>query len=66
MEGTEQLVPLIGVGAREVLLALLQLQLEGINSSSQAPFLCNQAGNFIVHVMIPLELSCNSPVFLGP
>ena len=65
MESAKELVPLIGMGAKEALLALLQLQLEGFNGSSQAPLLCNHAGNVIVHVMIPLELSCNSPVFLG-
>ena len=66
MEGVEELVPLIGIGAEEVSLALLQLLLEGFNGSGQAPLLCNQGGNVMVHVMVLLELSCNSPVFLGP
>ena len=65
MEGTEELVPLIGMGAKEMPLALLQLVMEGLNGSSHAPVLCNQGGNDIVHVMVPLELSCNSPVLLG-
>ena len=62
----EELVLLVGMGAKEVVLALVQLLLEGFNRSSQAPLLCDQGGNFIVHVMVPLELSCNSPVLLGP
>ena len=65
MEGMEELIPLIGIGAEEALLALVQLLLEGFNGSGQALLLCNQAGNVIMHVMVPLELSCNSPVFLG-
>ena len=62
----EELVPLVGMGAKEALLALVQLLLEGFNGSSQAPLLCDQAGNVIMCVMVPLELSCNHPVLLGP
>ena len=65
MKGAEELVPLVCVGAKEVLLALLLLKVEGLNGSSQAPLLSDQAGNVIVHVMKQLELSCNSTVFLG-
>ena len=66
MEGAEELVLLIGVGAKQLSLALVQLELGHFNSSGHAPLLCDQGGNFIMHVMVPLELSCNSPVFLGP
>ena len=66
MEGTEELVPLVGVGAEQTLLALVQLDLGCFDGSGHAPLLCNQGGNFSVHVMVPLELSCNSPVLLGP
>ena len=65
MKGTEELVPLVSMGAKEVSLTLVQLLLEGFNGSGQAPLLCNQAGNIIVHVMVLLELSCNSPVLLS-
>ena len=65
MEGAEELVPLVGMGAKQALLALVQLQLGHFDGSSHAPLLCNQGGNFSVGVMIPLELSCDSPVFLG-
>ena len=65
MEGAEELVPLVGMGAEQSALALVQLELGGLDGSSHTPFLCNQGSNLIVHVMIPLELSCNSPVFLG-
>ena len=65
MKGTEELVPLVGMGAKEVSLTLIQLLLEGFNSSSQALLLCNQAGNVIAHVMVLLKLSCNSPVLLS-
>ena len=65
MEGIKELVQLIGMGAKEASLALLQLLLEGLNASGQALVLCNQGGNVIMHVMVPLELSCNSPVLLG-
>ena len=46
-------------------LYVLQLLLEGLNGSGQALVLCNQGGNVIMHVMVLLELSCNSPVLLG-
>ena len=62
----KELVPLVGMGAEEALLALFLLQVEGFNGSGQALLLCNQAGNVIMHVMVLLELSCNFPVFLGP
>ena len=65
MEGMEELVPFIGMRAEEALLALLQLLLEGLNGSGQAPVLCDQGGNVIMCVMVWLELSCNSPVLLG-
>ena len=61
----EELVPLVSMGAKEVSLTLVQLLLEGFNGSGQALLLCNQAGNIIVCVMVPLELSCNSPVLLS-
>ena len=38
----------------------------GFDGSGHAPLLCDQGSNFSVHVMVSLELSCNSPVFLGP
>ena len=66
MEGTEELVPLVGVGAKQVSLALVQLDLGHFNGSSHTPLLCNQGSNFSVHVMILLKLSCDSPVLLGP
>ena len=66
MEGAEQLVLLIGMGAEQSVLALVQLELGSFNGSGHAPLLCNQGSNFIMHVMVPLELSCNSPVLLGP
>ena len=65
MEGTEELILLVGMRAKEVPLALLQLVLEGLNGSVHAPVLCNQGGNVIMHVMVLLKLSCNSPVLLG-
>ena len=46
-------------------LALVQLDLSCLDGSSHTPLLCNHGSNFIVHVMIMLELSCDSPVFLG-
>ena len=46
-------------------LTLVQLDLGGFNGSGHAPLLCDQGGNFSVCVMIPLELSCDPPVFLG-
>ena len=66
MEGAEELVLLVGMGAEQALLALVQLDLGHFDGSGHAPLLCNQGGNFSVHVMVLLELSCNSPVFLGP
>ena len=66
MEGVEELVSLIGMGAEQALLALVQLDLGCLNGSGHAPLLCNHGGNFSMHVMIALELSCDSPVFLGP
>ena len=66
MEGAEELVPLVGMGAKQVSLALVQLDLSCLDGSGHAPLLCNHGSNFSVHVMIPLELSCDSPVFLGP
>ena len=49
-----------------MLLALIQLDLSCLDGSGHAPLLCDHGGNFSMHVMVPLELSCNSPVFLGP
>ena len=49
-----------------MLLALIQLDLGCLNGSGHAPLLCDQGGNFSVHVMVLLELSCDSPVFLSP
>ena len=66
MEGVEELVLLVGMGPEQLPLALVQLYLGGFNGSSHAPLLCNQGNNFSVHVMVLLELSCDSPVFLGP
>ena len=65
MEGMEELVLLVGMGAKQASLALVQLQLGHFNGSGHAPLLCNQGSNFSVGFMIPLELSCDSPVFLG-
>ena len=65
MKGAEELVLLVGIGAKQSLLALVQLELGGFKGSGHAPLLCDQGGNFIVHVIIPLELSCNAPVLLG-
>ena len=66
MKGAEQLVSLVGMGAKQALLALAQLDLSCLDGSSHAPLLCNHGGNFSVHIVISLELSCDSPVFLGP
>ena len=66
MEGTEKLVLLVCMGAKQVLLALIQLDLSCLDGSSHAPLLCDHGGNFSMCVMVPLELSCDSPVFLGP
>ena len=65
MEGAEELVPLIGMGAEQAALALVQLDLGGLNGSSHTPLLCDQGSNFSMCVMVPLELSCDSPVLLG-
>ena len=65
MEGVEKLVPLVCVGAKQASLALIQLDLSCLNGSGHAPLLCNHGGNFSVCVMVPLELSCDSPVLLG-
>ena len=65
MEGAEELVLLVGMGAKQASLALVQLDLGGFNGSSHAPLLCDQGGNFSMRVMVPLELSCDSPVLLG-
>ena len=66
MEGAEELVSFIGVGTKQTLLALVQLDLSCLDGSSHAPLLCNHGGNFSVHFVISLELSCDSPVLLGP
>ena len=65
VEGVEKLVPLIGMGAEQALLALIQLDLGCLDGSGHTPLLCDHGSNFSVHVMIALELSCDSPVFLG-
>ena len=65
MEGMEQLVSLISMGAKQASLALVQLDLGSLDGSSHAPLLCNHGGNFSVGLMVALELSCDSPVFLG-
>ena len=65
MEGAEQLVLLISMGTKEALLALVQLDLSCLDGSGHAPLLCDQGSNFSMHLMVPLELSCDSPVFLG-
>ena len=65
MEGVEELVPLIGMGAKQASLTLVQLQLGRFDGSSHTPLLCDQGSNFSMGLMIPLELSCDSPVFLG-
>ena len=53
------------MGSKQVSLTLVQLDLSCLNGSSHAPLLCDHGGNFSVHVMVVLELSCDSPVFLG-
>ena len=65
MEGAEQLVPLVGVGAEQASLALIQLDLGCLDGSGHTPLLCDHGSNFSVHVMVVLELSCDSPIFLG-
>ena len=52
--------------SEQLSLALVQLDLGCLNGSGHAPLLCDQGGNFSMHVMVPLELSCDPPVFLGP
>ena len=54
------------MGAEQVSLTLVQLDLSCLNGSGHTPLLCDHGGNFSVHVMVALELSCDSPVFLGP
>ena len=66
VKGTEELVLLVCMGAEEASLALVQLDLSCFDGSGHTPLLCDHGGNFSMHVMIALELSCNSPVFLGP
>ena len=65
MKGAEQLVPFIGMGAKQALLALVQLDLSCLNGSGHTPLLCDHGSNFSMCVMIALELSYNSPVFLS-
>ena len=65
MEGAEELVLLIGVGAEQALLALVQLDLGSFDGSGHAPLLCDQGSNFSMCVMVLLKLSCDSPVLLG-
>ena len=66
MEGAEKLILLVGMGAEQMSLALVQLDLGCLDGSGSAPLLCDHGSNFSMHVMIALELSCDSPVFLGP
>ena len=61
----EELVLLIGMGAKQVSLALVQLDLGCLDGSGHAPLLCDHGGNFSVGLMVALKLSCDSPVFLG-
>ena len=56
----------VGMRAEQSSLALVQLDLGRFNGSGHAPLLCDQGGNFSMRVMVLLELSCDSPVFLGP
>ena len=65
MEGAEEFILLIGMGAKQASLTLVQLDLGRLNGSGHAPLLCNQGGNFSMHVMISLELSCDSPILLS-
>ena len=46
-------------------LTLVQLDLGHLDGSSHTPLLCDQGGNFSVHVMVLLELSCDPPIFLS-
>ena len=61
----EELVLLIGMGAEQALLALVQLDLGSFDGSGHAPLLCDHGSNFSVCVMVLLELSCDPPVFLS-
>ena len=54
------------MGAEQVSLALVQLDLGCLDGSGHAPLLCNHGGNFSVCIVVSLKLSCDSPVFLGP
>ena len=61
----EELIPLVGMGAEQASLALVQLDLGSIDGSGHAPLLCDHGGNFSMHVMVLLELSCDPPIFLS-
>ena len=63
MEGTEELVPLVGMGPEEELLALVQLDLSCLDGSGHAPLLCNQGSNFSVHLVVSLKLSYDPQSF---
>ena len=65
MEGAEQLILLVGLGAEQVMLGLVQLDLSCLDGSGHTPLLCDHGGKFSVHIRILLELSCDSPVFLS-
>ena len=65
MEGAEKLILLIGMGAEQSSLALVQLDLSGLDGSGHTPLLCDHGGNFSVRVMVVLELSCDPPIFLS-
>ena len=54
MEGAEELVPLIGMRAKQASLALVQLQLGCFDGSSHAPLLCDQGSNFVMGLMVML------------
>ena len=53
------------MGAKQASLALVQLDLGSLDGSGHAPLLCDNGGNFSMGLMVALELSCDSPVFLG-
>ena len=61
----EKLVLLVGMGAKQMSLALVQLDLGSLDGSGHTPLLCNHGSNFRVGLMVALELSCDSLVFLG-
>ena len=65
MEGAEELILLVGVRAKQASLALVQLDLGSFNGSSHTPLPCDHGSNFSVCVMVPLELSCDPPIFLS-